>query len=327
MVSDSSVIVTAPSVDEAIIVGLTRLTATRDEVEIEVLDEGSRGFLGIGTREAKVRVTRVERTGGAVTEPGGAAQEMEPAQAPVPEAGPNPPLPPEEDEAAPPPATVSGQAAVTEPEVEAPEVAESAPITEAAAPRAVVPEVTTPAAASKPKPPSRPSGDRHGGRSDGLDRPKLEATARDIMGSLLVGLSVDVGIEWVDEERPTMWVSLDGRDADLLVGPRARNLHAIQYLFRALIYRQVEGNYNVVVDADGYRKRRRRSLESLAKKKADQAVATGTRVRLRAMPAHERRIIHVALRDDDRVSTESVGKGRDRAVTIIPKGPSGSDRA
>ncbi len=58
MGSDDSVVVTAPSVDEAIIVGLTRLVATRDEVDIEVLDEGSRGFLGIGAREARVRLVR-----------------------------------------------------------------------------------------------------------------------------------------------------------------------------------------------------------------------------------------------------------------------------
>jgi len=58
MALDESVVVTAPSVEEAIIVGLTRLVATRDEVEIEVLDEGSRGFLGIGAREARVRLVR-----------------------------------------------------------------------------------------------------------------------------------------------------------------------------------------------------------------------------------------------------------------------------
>jgi spoIIIJ-associated protein len=116
-----------------------------------------------------------------------------------------------------------------------------------------------------------------------------------------------------------MWISLDGRDASSLVGPRARNLHSIQYLFRALIYHQLDGDYNVVVDADGYRRRRQRSLESMAKKRADRAVELGKTMRLRPMPAHERRIVHIALRQDDRVTTESVGRGRDRAVTIIPQ--------
>jgi spoIIIJ-associated protein len=173
------------------------------------------------------------------------------------------------------------------------------------------------------QPKSEPSPPRGG---EGLDRAGIETAARDIIDNLLQGLSVESTIEWIDEDRPTLWVSVGGRDADSLVGPRARNLHALQYLFRALIYHKVDGQYNVVVDADGYRRRRRRSLESMARKKANQAVEQGQTVRLRAMPAHERRIIHIILREDDRVTTESVGRGRDRAVTIVPTG-SGRSRS
>jgi spoIIIJ-associated protein len=152
----------------------------------------------------------------------------------------------------------------------------------------------------------------------GLDRDRLEYIARDIASHLLPNIDVEVSIEWLEEDRPTMWISLEGKDADSLVGPRARNLHSVQYLFRSLIYHELDGEYNVVVDADGYRKRRRRSIESLAEEKADRAVELGRTVRLRPMPAHERRIVHITLRKDDRVATESVGRGRDRAVTIIP---------
>ncbi len=146
------------------------------------------------------------------------------------------------------------------------------------------------------------------------------------MAHMLPGMDVTATVEWIDEDRPTLWVSLSGKDADALVGPRARNLHSVQYLFRALIYHRLDGDYNVVVDADGYRRRRRRSIESMAQAKADQAVEEGQTVRLRPMPAHERRIIHIVLRDDDRVSTESVGNGRDRAVTIIPVSKSETDK-
>jgi spoIIIJ-associated protein len=152
-----------------------------------------------------------------------------------------------------------------------------------------------------------------------LDRERLTAIAKSVAENLLPGMSIETSVEWLDEERPTMWIALDGRDASSLVGPRARNLHAVQYLFRALIYHHLDGEYNVVVDADGYRRRRRRSLESMAEKKAERAVNLGKTMRLRPMPAHERRIVHIVLRKDDRVTTESVGKGRDRAVTIIPK--------
>ena len=262
MASDDSVVVAALSVEEAIILGLTRLTATRDEVDIEILDEGNRGFLSIGAREARVRLTKRPLR-----------------EAPTP--------------------TVAAQPVVAK-----------APVTEAAAPVAAVRRA------------ARPAGDE-----GGLDRAAIEAVARDITEHLLPGLSLEVSIEWVDEDRPTLWVSLTGRDADSLVGPRARNLHSLQYLFRALIYQQADGNYNVVVDADGYRRRRRRSLESLAQKKADQAVEQGQAIRLRAMPAHERRIVHIVLKEDDRVSTESTGRGRDRAITIVPNGSARRNRS
>jgi len=314
MASEETVEVSAPSVDEAVIIGLTRLAALRDEVEIEVLDEGNRGFLGLGNREARVRLTRLPE--GVHAEPVSRSVE----KAPTPEAA--PPL--------------SGAGG-------APEQVETAVDTAGAAAEAVVQPVasaavkadSTPETPRRTAPSSRPDARRRsprrerarqqgGGRTDGgdLDRAATEAVARDVMDHLLPGLNLDVAVEWVDEDRPTLWVAVTGRDANALVGPRARNLQSLQYLFRSLIYKQADGNYNVVVDADGYRRRRRRSLESLAQRKADEAVETGRTVKLRAMPAHERRIIHMLLKQDNRVSTESSGKGRDRAITIVPSGAS-----
>jgi spoIIIJ-associated protein len=295
---DDSVEVLAPSIDEAIIVGLTRMVATREEVEIEVLDEGSRGFLGIGARDARVRLTRRQKQ--APTAP-----KVEPVSAPLPESVVEP-----ERKPAP---TVSV----------VPQAVKEAPPAEVAAPpeRAeAVGVVKQPAQATSAVAASRPAlaATTAGRAADGLDREGLAEIALSTMAQMLPELEITTTVEWVDEDRPTMWVSLEGKDADAMVGPRARNLHAVQYLFRALIYRQYDGDYNVVVDADGYRKRRRRSLESMAQAKAEQAVAEGQTVRLRAMPPHERRIVHMALRGDDRVSTASVGKGRDRAVTIVP---------
>jgi spoIIIJ-associated protein len=335
MESENSVVVAAPSVEEAIIIGLTRLTVTRDEVDIEVVDEGSRGFLGIGAREARVRLTR---------KPAKPAQIEAEVRAPVP-AEPVFEAEPEgkaEVVAEPQPARAS-EPVVAQETPDAPVAETAKAVGEAAgeAAEAAVKEVpvSEPApahvqqrerAAQQRRPPERPARrtdetrraprpPRQAGPE--LDRERLESIAKDITSGLLPGLEIETAIEWVEEDRPTLWISLGGRDADALVGPRARNLHAAQYLIRALIYRQLDGNYNVVVDADGYRKRRRRSLESLAESKADRAVEIGRTIRLRPMPAHERRIVHITLRQDERVSTESVGKGRERAVTIVPKVP------
>ncbi len=294
MASDDSIVVAALSVEEATILGLTRLTATRDEVDIEILDEGNRGFLSIGAREARVRLTK----------------------RPQGKAGMPVSVPPLE-------AVEQGVETSAPSRVETTEMpADRAPAARASVPLATSDgPVTVPARAAVPEPVvARSAAKRAGGDEGRLDRAAIEAVAHDIMAHLLPGLSLAVSTEWIDEDRPTLWVAVTGRDADSLVGPRARNLHSLQYLFRALIYQQADGNYNVVVDADGYRRRRRRSLESLAQKKADQAVEQGQAIRLRAMPAHERRIVHIVLKEDDRVSTESTGRGRDRAITIIPNG-------
>ncbi len=296
MTPEESVVVTAPSVDEAVILGLTRLVATRDEVEIEVLDEGSRGFLGIGARDARVRLTRRRPV-------------VEPVTShPAPEIAAAVSVPKPVVVAAPAPEPEMAVAApvVVPPAVEAPV---APPLPAKSEPR------LAPAHLQEKKPP-RPRAERQEGT---LDRAQIEKTATDVAEHLFAGLNIQYSISWEQEDRPSLWIALRGKDADILVGPKAQTLDSVQYLFRTLLHRLTEGDYNVVLDADGYRKRRQRSLEALARKMADQAVQSGRTVRMKPMPAHERRVIHMILRKDKRVKTESVGKGYDRAITIMPE--------
>jgi len=292
MAPEESVVVTALSVDEAIILGLTRLMVTRDEVEIEVLDEGSRGFLGIGVRDARVQLTRRPPA----VEPPSPQPEPELVVTPVHEP-------------------------VVEPKPELETAVEVAVVVPPAAKVAVAPvlpvepEPKLVPVQLQEKPVSRPRAERS---LANLDRDLIEKTATDVAEHLFSGLNVQFSISWEQEDRPSLWISLRGKDADVLVGPRAQTLDSVQYLFRTLLHRLTDGDYNVVLDADGYRKRRRRSLESLARKMADRAVQSGRTVRMRPMPAHERRVIHMILRKDKRVKTESVGKGHDRAITVMP---------
>jgi spoIIIJ-associated protein len=312
MSSEDSVVVSAPSVDEAVSLGLIKLTALRDEVDIEVLDEGSRGFLGLGAREARVRVRRL-------TEEERQSRESAPSEPPQdiaelePDSGPSDHAPDVQIEA-------DEQPRVSSEPVEGkqkPQVSQK--------PEPPKPSQPTPDDTRKPdkaaQPEQEPSMPEVVG---GVKRSELEAVVRDVAAGLLQDLDVDVNLEWLQEDRPTLWVAIDGKDASALVGSRSRTLHSLQYLFRALTYHRLDGEYNLVVDADAYRKRRRRSLEDLAKRQAKKAIETGKTVRMRSMPAHERRIVHITLRRDDRVTTESVGRGRSRSVTIIPQGADSS---
>lgn len=302
MSSEDSVVVSAPSVDEAISLGLIKLTALRDEVEIEVLDEGSRGFLGLGARDAQVRVTRLSEEERQAAEPSTQPQglsetaaKLEPSVASVSQTEVGEAAHPDHVEA-----PVSKEREDTMPSEVSQKPAQAAP------------------SSSQPEPPQKP-GPSLPEVVGGVNRAELEAVVRDVAAGLLQDLDVEVSLEWLREDRPTLWVAIDGKDASALVGSRARTLHALQYLFRALTYHRLDGDYNLVVDADGYRKRRRRKLEDLARRQAQKAIETGKTVRLRSMPAHERRIVHITLRDDVRVTTESVGRGRSRSVTIIPQ--------
>ncbi len=311
MSPEESIVVAAASVDEAIILGLTRLVATRDEVEIQVLDEGKRGFLGIGAREARVRVTRRRSP-----EPITPQSQPEPATV-------TPPAEPRV-EIAPEPVVEVASAPEPIPAVEP-------PTSMASAVTAPVPQKPSakPKPKSKPKPAAEPTAEKPADRPGAeqfpgsLDRDLIEKKAQDVADHLLAGLSVQYSISWEQEDRPSLWISVYGKDANVLVGPRAQTLEATQYLFRTLLHHLAEGDYNVVVDADGYRKRRQRNLEALARKMADQAVQSGRTVRMKPMPAHERRIIHMVLRKDKRVKTESVGKGEARAITIMPEKKAG----
>jgi len=121
-----------------------------------------------------------------------------------------------------------------------------------------------------------------------------------------------------EEERPLV-LNVKGDDLGMLIGHRGETLSALQYITRLIVAKRVGKQINVVVDIESYKSRRADQLKRLAKRLADQAAQQGRTLSLEPMPPNERRIIHIALRDHPRVTTESVGEGRARKVTIIPK--------
>jgi spoIIIJ-associated protein len=103
-----------------------------------------------------------------------------------------------------------------------------------------------------------------------------------------------------------------------LIGRRGETLNALQYITRLICNRELQRRANIVVDVQGYKSRREVALRNLAERMAGEAYRRGRTVTLEPMPPNERRIIHLALRDDPHVTTESVGVGDKRKVTIIP---------
>ena len=140
----------------------------------------------------------------------------------------------------------------------------------------------------------------------------------------LMGIEGDVSIR--DAETPgdglgmaKAVLEIEGDDLGVLIGRRGETLTGLQYVLNLMVSRQLgEGNY-FTVDIEGYRRRRERQLRQLAQKMADQVRRTRKTVTLEPMPANERRIIHLTLSEDQYVSTDSVGEGEDRKVSITPR--------
>lgn len=114
-------------------------------------------------------------------------------------------------------------------------------------------------------------------------------------------------------------VDIKGKDLTILIGPQAETLNALQYLVTLIMGKQIGRAVPIIIDVEGYRTRRENQLRRLARKMAEQALKTGRRQVLEPMPANERRIVHLELRDFEGVITESIGEEPRRKVTIIPK--------
>ena len=142
----------------------------------------------------------------------------------------------------------------------------------------------------------------------------------------LMGVRADVSIR--DAETPgdglgmaVAVLDVEGDDLGILIGRRGETLSSLQYLLNLMVNQQLPGQQLFfTVDVEGYRRRRERSLNGLARRMADQVKRTRRPVLLEPMPPNERRIIHLALSEDRYVTTSSLGEGEDRKVEISPRG-------
>jgi len=118
---------------------------------------------------------------------------------------------------------------------------------------------------------------------------------------------------------PTVGVNVLGNDLGMLIGRRGEHLAQLQYLVNLLVNRRIGHWTRISVDIEGYKRRREESLIGLAERVARQVARSGRAIQLEPMPANERRIVHLALRDDPEVMTESSGEGDLRRVAIQPR--------
>jgi spoIIIJ-associated protein len=151
-----------------------------------------------------------------------------------------------------------------------------------------------------------------------VDESDFASDVRGLMQHVVAALGVEARVD-VHEDDDAVTATCFAADAGLLIGRHGQTIDAIQYLFNAISHRRgEEPRKEVVVDAAGYRERRRATLESLAVRTAEQVRATGEPAELEPMTAVERKVVHLVLKERDGVETRSEGMEPNRYVVVAP---------
>ena len=408
MSSSDSIETTAATIDQAISQALAQLGAEQDDVTIEVLSTPRSGVLGLGARQARVRVTKRAREGahsGVMSPPPAPPLRATPPEMRRPEERPEPPREPARQERIETARDVRSDSP-REPRREAPPRREEGRGGDqrehqraaggGGAPREDrrEPERNEPRSGPRPgrgNPPrqearpadgnaggesgrgeeaSLPSGNREGrsrgrrgrggrrqqqnsaprapqphdqgeerraGERDddrdpfasvddtGNDPRKvvdLQEQAREatvFLVRLLELMGEKATIEPAESDDPeTLELNIKGDGSGILIGRHGQTLDAIEYMVNRLLARKIKDAAPISIDTESYRARRRRLLQRMALSKGEQAKREHVAVTLEPMPPRDRRIVHLALKDDPMIATRSTGDAFMRAVEIVP---------
>ncbi|MCH5285958.1 MAG: Jag N-terminal domain-containing protein [Christensenellaceae bacterium] len=322
----------AKTIEEAIDAGLTALGAAISDVDVQIIDEGSKGLFGLfGSRLAKVRLTLKEAEEDllALTEDKPKAKPArEKAPKPAPKAEPKPEQKPAAKEEA------KQEDAETPAETtELPKPVQRKP----RQPKQPKEEGERPARQSKPK---QPKADKESKPETKKPLPPKEPVkpiekpvitmipddqvaadsaagkAQAFLKELTHLMGVEVEVAVGNDQDGNVFVQMTGDTLGILIGRRGETLDALQYLTSLKVNRGQEGYTRVTLDTENYRAKREETLIRLANRMANHAVKTGRKVSIEPMNPYERRIIHSALQANEAVDTHSEGEEPNRHVVI-----------
>lgn len=300
---------TGKTVEEAISEGLSRLGLSIGEVQVDILEEGSKGLFGLfGSKEARVRLTvkEEESTESVFADSLGSydAARRAPGRKTADEAEPKAPK-----------AAKPERAPKAEKQQRAPRAKEAKAEDAAAKEGEKKPErrkkSERPAKPARPQQPSEPPVPVEQ-RDPASDEGKVQAFLQEL--TRLMGLEVSVNVN--TDEEGNIRVSMMGDPQGILIGRRGETLDALQYLTSLNLNRGREEYRRVTLDSEGYRAKREDALVRLANRMANRAQRTGRKVSLEPMNPYERRILHSALQGHEGISTHSEGEEPNRHVVI-----------
>ena len=256
-----SIEITADSVEEATTEALAQLSARADEVAIEVLATSRAGVLGLGARQARVRVTRI------------AADTSAPADAP----------------------------------------------------RADGPSSSA-ATAKKPLATGARSDDGAGPNRKSADQEEQRREATVILKQILEKMGERAEVNQIEVDAESVELEIKGDGSGILIGRHGQTLDALEYVVNRILARRIKDAAPISLETESYRSRRRQQLHRMALSVGERAKREHQTIRLDPMPPRDRRVVHLALKDDPMISTRSAGEGFLRSVEIVPVEGSGARR-
>lgn len=295
------------TIDEAIEKACVEFKVPREKLNIEIISEGNPGFLGIGSKKARIRagLLSIEMTLDDVfprteTAKAPAPVQMERAAASLPKA----------NEAANSADRRRVRTAAPAPK-ERPEAHRAPAAVKLEAREPVEPE-------NAAKPDASPAG------AD--DGESAAQKAKRILEGLLTRMTIPSPVT-VEETDEAIVLNIQGDGSGLLIGKRGQNLDAIQYILNKAVHHTANGHKMITIDTEAYRKRREESLVALAVRLGEKVKKTQKPVTVGHMNAHDRRVIHMAMQNDETLTTKSRGEGEYRKIVILParRGPDHPD--
>lgn len=284
-----SIEIQGKTVDEAIFRGLDEMGLSIDEVDIEVLEEGGKRFLGMGNKQCRIRLTQRDKASIEKTAPA-QEQKSQPTQHEAEE--PEPPV------------------LETRPQLKGEHIAPK----------------PSRSADRSPKQRSSKSRGRSRNRSQHpQEQPSIhwgEPVDGGMEAEFLRGMLTKMGLIYqIDcfEDEQCLYMRVSGESMGVLIGRRGETLNALQYL-TSLVANRGEGPYKrIIVDTENYRRKREDTLRRLARRKAEQVRKSGKPLSLEPMNPYERRVLHATLQGNPDVETHSEGEEPRRHVIISLK--------
>lgn len=161
---------------------------------------------------------------------------------------------------------------------------------------------------------------------ESADRPETEASQPEEVAErakavleTMISYIVEDAVVTVKHTSDRVQLAIDGGNSALLIGKHGRTLDALQYIVQKSVHKQDASKVRVTVDIEGYRERRKTWLTQLALRLGEKVKRSGKPATINPMNAYDRRIVHVALKEDTKVRTQSMGSGALRKLVIFPQ--------